>query len=182
MSCWMPACAGMTPGRRGRIAHCSSRGSSPFSVPPDGGPFGISWPATCLAWKPPEKGVGFPWIFSSESRLIKGLRGIFGEKNFEGASAPWAFVAPGREVRRRGYGEAQNCPSRKPNYGSDFLQSIVSLTVSRSRLDCKQLGLANLNHQDRCRTKADKQLGLAEVRFAQIAVIHRPRAERCNRF
>ena len=25
MSCWMPACTGMTPGRRGLIAHCSSK-------------------------------------------------------------------------------------------------------------------------------------------------------------
>ena len=55
----------MTPGRRGLIAHCSSLGIESAQRPSrddGGGPFGISWPATCLAWKPPEKGVGKAWI------------------------------------------------------------------------------------------------------------------------
>jgi hypothetical protein len=54
--------------------------------------------------------LGFPWILSSESRLINGLRGIFAEKFFLGAflaggvcaetRAPVLAVRKGKPVHR----------------------------------------------------------------------------------
>ena len=48
--------------------------------------------------------LGFPWIPSSETRLINGLRGIFGEKVFRGVS-PRPRSRNGR-VRSRSFGRA----------------------------------------------------------------------------
>jgi hypothetical protein len=36
--------------------------------------------------------LGFPWILSSETILINGLRGKIGVRNFQGGLAPWAAV------------------------------------------------------------------------------------------
>jgi hypothetical protein len=44
--------------------------------------FGLSWPVAVSLRKPPLLGLeklGFPWILSSESSLINGLRGNFAE-------------------------------------------------------------------------------------------------------
>ena len=44
--------------------------------------FGFSWLLAVSLRKPPIMRVGFPWISSSESRLINGLRGINRSKFF----------------------------------------------------------------------------------------------------
>jgi hypothetical protein len=73
--------------------------------------------------------LGFPWILSSESRLINGLRWIFAEKFFLGA-----FLAGGvcAETRAPSFGcaKGQTCSSGELSLISDFLQSIVGSTTA----------------------------------------------------
>jgi hypothetical protein len=64
--------------------------------------------------------LGFPWILSSETRLINGLGGIFSRKfscSFSCREAPDGAV--------QGHADAQNFPSGEPNWISGFLQSIA---------------------------------------------------------
>jgi hypothetical protein len=66
---------------------------------------------------------GFPWILSSESRLINGLRGIFAEKFF-------LALYPRRSRRgcanhRSWKPKAQDCSSGKLSLVSDYLQHIA---------------------------------------------------------
>jgi hypothetical protein len=48
-------------------------------------PFGFSWLVPVSLRRLPDQRVGFPWILSSESRLINGLRGKKRERIFLGA-------------------------------------------------------------------------------------------------
>jgi hypothetical protein len=68
--------------------------------------------------------LGFPWILSSESRLINGLPGIKRAKVFLGASSV-ALRGAGTGAPSRGYAEAQNCSWGKLSFVSDFTQLIV---------------------------------------------------------
>jgi hypothetical protein len=65
--------------------------------------------------------LGFPWILSSESRLINGLRGILLEEKFR-TPFSLAFAAPATGASGRGHAEGQFCSSGKLNAVSDFLQ------------------------------------------------------------
>jgi hypothetical protein len=64
--------------------------------------------------------LGFPWILSSESRLINGLRGFFAVGIF--ASLSVALRGAGMGARGRGDAEAQDCSWDKLNLFYDFLQ------------------------------------------------------------
>src|SRR5580698_2279030 len=44
--------------------------------------FGFSWRLACSPRKPRLSAIGFPWILSSETRLINGLCGINRQKFF----------------------------------------------------------------------------------------------------
>jgi hypothetical protein len=68
--------------------------------------------------------LGFPWILSSESRLINGLHGIFVEKFFVALFAPWGVEAA-EEGRRPGCAESQKWSSRKLNLDSDFCNELL---------------------------------------------------------
>jgi hypothetical protein len=70
--------------------------------------------------------LGFPWILSSETRLINGLHGIFAEKFFVTPFAPWRVRNAKTEGRWRGYAEAQKCSSSELSVDSDFLQLFVA--------------------------------------------------------
>jgi hypothetical protein len=65
--------------------------------------------------------LGFPWILSSESRLINGLRGLKRAKVFLAASSV-ALRGARTGARSRGYAEVQNCSWGKLNLISDFTQ------------------------------------------------------------
>jgi hypothetical protein len=68
--------------------------------------------------------LGFPWILSSESRLINGLRGFLREEYFSRPSLALRPATMGADAR--GHAEAQDCSSGKLKLISDFLQEIVS--------------------------------------------------------
>jgi hypothetical protein len=71
--------------------------------------------------------LGFPWILSSESSLINGLRWIFAEKFFA-ALSPWRWSA--REgILLSWRAEAQNCSYAKLSFISVFIKDIVILSV-----------------------------------------------------
>jgi len=65
--------------------------------------------------------LGFPWILSSESRLIKGLRWIFAEKFFLAAFSPGSSHRGHASLLNQGV-KAQDCSSGKLNSISNFLQ------------------------------------------------------------
>jgi hypothetical protein len=138
--------------------------------------------------------LGFPWILSSESRLINGLPGIKRAKVFLGAS----FVASrgvGTGARGRGHAEAQNCSWGKLSLVSilrnklcrpSFCLSPASIQKQRA-LGQKPIGalggdrsgsraVGRRGNSDRLR-RADAVVGADEVdgRYAQIAIIPRPR-------
>src|SRR6476619_5097434 len=87
-------------------------------------PFGFSWLVALSLRKPPLTSLGFPWILSSESRFINGLRGINRGKFFL-ALLSWR-EAP---ERGRGHAEAQDCSWASLNLVSEFLQEIVLQAV-----------------------------------------------------
>jgi hypothetical protein len=67
--------------------------------------FGFSWSGAVFAANTPAKGLGFPWISSTESRLINGLRGKT-EEYFFSTLFPWAGrgIAPiSMRLRRIGH-------------------------------------------------------------------------------
>jgi hypothetical protein len=103
----------------------------------------------------------YQWVTRDKSRKI-----------FSGRFCPLGIRIARTERGPRGYAEAQKCSQGKLNLCSDFLQSIVSPAVSpkppQSRANRSR---TKLDQHDRIRTKANQQLGLAEVRFAQTAVI-----------
>jgi hypothetical protein len=51
--------------------------------------------------------LGFPWILSSESRLINGLRGINRGKIFHAVFFSWAFAAPEEKAAGEACGSAE---------------------------------------------------------------------------
>jgi hypothetical protein len=65
--------------------------------------------------------IGFPWILSSESRLINGLRGKNRAAIFLGA-----FVLAADGAGDRGLVEGRDCSWGNLNQFSDFLQEIVA--------------------------------------------------------
>ena len=82
---------------------------------------------------PKFKGLDFldsPWILPDPNRDLSMGTQDFRWKIFRDPLAPWSVRSGGPEGRRRGYAEAQKGSSRKPNPGSDFLQSIVAPAVS----------------------------------------------------
>ena len=71
--------------------------------------------------------LGFPWILSSESRLINGLHEIFSERFF-------LALLSSRMSRRNGeppiwYAKRTDCSWGKLNVISDFLQEIAARAV-----------------------------------------------------
>jgi hypothetical protein len=64
--------------------------------------------------------LGFPWILSSESTLINGLRWLFAVGIF--ASLSVALRGAGTGARGRGHAEGQDCSWDKLYLFSDFLQ------------------------------------------------------------
>ena len=68
--------------------------------------------------------LGFPWILSSESRLINGLHAIFAERIFPRAF-PLSFEAREREPTVEVHAEAQDCSWGKLNSISDYPQELV---------------------------------------------------------
>src|SRR6202050_1423257 len=97
-------------------------------------PFGFSWPRPFRrkdldSWL--LDFLGFPWILSSESRLINGLPGTKRAKGFLGASS--VARGAGRRARGRGHAEAQNCSWGTLNLVSDFLQESVVRAVGSRR-------------------------------------------------
>jgi hypothetical protein len=84
---------------------------------------------------------GFPWILSSESRVINGLRGTKRGRFFL-APSPWRREAPGREravdaVRKRSIIHAG-----KLNLVSDFLQDVVVVRPAPFRPPQSKIRLA----------------------------------------
>jgi hypothetical protein len=69
--------------------------------------------------------LGFPWILSSESRLINGLRGIFVGRNF---ARPFALGggAGTADAAVEGHADAQNYSSGEPSVISAFHQSVIA--------------------------------------------------------
>jgi hypothetical protein len=72
--------------------------------------------------------LGFPWILSSESRLINGLHEIFRREFFE---------TPSRNRRRNGgptirQAKRTDCSWRQDTSISDFLQEIAAEAVPRT--------------------------------------------------
>jgi hypothetical protein len=92
--------------------------------------FGFSWLVAFLLRKPPimrlEK-LGFPWILSSESRVINGLHEIFSIKFF----LALFFVAKQASQRQPTiwHAEGMDCSWGKLNLISDFLQEIPARAV-----------------------------------------------------
>src|ERR1700733_2441753 len=74
--------------------------------------------------------VGFPWILSSESILINGLRGIFRGKFF--ASPIWRGAETGSGGR--GHSEGRDCSRGEFTSISDCQQSIVVDSVEHAKL------------------------------------------------
>jgi hypothetical protein len=73
--------------------------------------------------------LGFPWILSSETRLINGLRGKNRRRIFRGVLPLWGTRSAGAEGRRQGYAGAHGSSS-KHKLVSDFLQLIVAQPLS----------------------------------------------------
>jgi hypothetical protein len=96
--------------------------------------------------------VGFPWILSSESRLINGLRAIKRAKAFLDASS----AARGAGMGARGFDmrQGQDCSWGKLNLISVFLQWIVV----RQRLSSEPFSFGRLN------PKATRSLTAAYLR------------------
>jgi hypothetical protein len=80
-----------------------------------------------LLQKPSFMRIGFPWILSSESRLINKLHEIFSGKFFLVVLSD--VRSPGGGAGGRGHTEGQDYSSRKSNLISDFLQTIVVRAV-----------------------------------------------------
>jgi hypothetical protein len=76
--------------------------------------------------------LGFPWILSSEYRLINGLRGT-GEQKFFTPLLPWRG-SPETGSDGRGRTEGQDCSSGKLTSLSDFPQLIVFEALPLGRL------------------------------------------------
>jgi hypothetical protein len=76
--------------------------------------------------------LGFPWILSSESRLINGLRGK-SEQKFFTPLLPWRG-SPETGSDGRGRTEGQDCSSGKLTSLSDFPQLIVFEALPLGRL------------------------------------------------
>ena len=94
------------PAAEGMPGEVRVRGAEPMDrvglMPLGGGagPFGFSWTAAISLGKPRFWGLvflGFPWILSSETRLINGLHGNFAEECFV-ALLPLEFEAAGRKA------------------------------------------------------------------------------------
>ncbi len=68
--------------------------------------------------------LGFPWILSSESRLINGLHAIFAERIFPRAF-PLSFEARNGSPQSKRMREAQDCSWGKLNSISDYPQELV---------------------------------------------------------
>jgi hypothetical protein len=83
-------------------------------------PFGFSWLVAVSLRRPPIMRVGFPWISSSESRLINGLRGIKREQFLSALSVPLA-APKGGWARGSLPAERQNCSWGELNQISDSL-------------------------------------------------------------
>ena len=106
------------------------------------GRFGFSWPVAASLRNRRLSGLdflGFPWILSSESRLINGLRGFYPE---EYLSRPFlALRAPERAPVVEAMGKRKIVHGGELNPASDFLQEIVVRAVpfrppqSKSGLD-----------------------------------------------
>jgi hypothetical protein len=71
--------------------------------------------------------LGFPWILSSESRLINGLRGSF-RNEFSQRLVPSRSRRGDGEPTGPGTGNAQDCSSGKLNSSSDYPQAIVGFS------------------------------------------------------
>jgi hypothetical protein len=94
--------------------------------------FGFSWLVAVSLRKPPIMRLdflGFPWILSSESRLINGLQEIFRRRFFLARLSS-------RKRRRNGgpkirHAEGMDCSWGKLSLISDFLQEIaISVSVA----------------------------------------------------
>ena len=84
---------------------------------------------------------GFPWILSSESRLINGLRGTkWG--NFFLAPSPWRREAPGRERAIEAMRKRSIIHAGKLNLVSDFLQDVVVVRPAPFRPPQSKIRLA----------------------------------------
>ena len=89
---------GRVSGPGGRERRLDVQGTASAGPTPSRRSFGFSWRVAVSSPKLPLSGVGFPWILSSESRLINGLRGIFAEI-FSRRFFPPAFTAGDRPDR-----------------------------------------------------------------------------------
>jgi hypothetical protein len=69
--------------------------------------------------------LGFPWILSSESRLINGLHGIFADRILL-ALFPLR-LRRGTRAHSLGHAGAQDCSLGKLNLISDYQQELVAL-------------------------------------------------------
>jgi hypothetical protein len=96
-------------------------------APPSSTRFGFSWNGPFRCENPRFWGLeklGFPWIFSTESRLINGLHEIF-----SGSFFPRVFVVAKEPSKRRPtirHAEGMDCSWDKLSLISDFLQDIAA--------------------------------------------------------
>jgi hypothetical protein len=94
-----------------------------------------------FALKTPIKGVGFPWILSSKSRLINGLHGINRGKFFLAVFAPWAFESPERKGDREGTRKRRSVHRESLTYVLILFNLLSRRPFPRSRLNPEQLAL-----------------------------------------